>query len=277
MKKLFITTFLLASLHTQSIAQVYLKLGFGQGFTAAGQTAVFEEPYNGTISYSQSTNKLSTFKVKNASFGSGSYLRGAVGYMFGKHVGAELGIQVALASKKWVGVQSFPLDGNTYDDISHSMYAKSGFILDPSIVLQTGNDFNLYTRIGLILPMSINVNDDFSDRRSDMLHTDQVFRGTYEYKTMFSLGYNAALGFSLHLVKGVSIWAEGYMNSLSLDIKERKLTRLEYNSQDVLAQQSASVKDLKFSKSSGTTSGALYTYSVPFSSVGFRVGLSVSF
>lgn len=276
MKKLLITATLLASLYNQSAAQVYYKLGFGQGFTSAGQTAVFEEPYNGTVSYNQSTNKLATFKVKNASFGSGTYLRGAVGYMFGRHVGAELGAQIGLAPKKYVGSQGFPLDGNTYDNISHTMYAKSGFILDPSLVLQTGNDFNLYTRIGLILPMALNINDDFSDRRSNMINADEVFTGRYEYKTMFSIGYNAALGFSLHLVKSLNIWAEGYMNSLSLDIKERKLTRLEYNSQDVLAQQSADVKDVKFSKSSGVTSGLLYTYSVPFSSVGFRVGLSVS-
>jgi len=258
------------------MAQVYYKLGFGQGFTSAGQTAIFDQPYQGTISYDQGTGKLSTFNVKNVSFGAGTHAVISVGDMFGKHVGGELSALIGIAPKKFKGTESFPYDANVYENAGHTMYAHSGLIINPSIVLQTANDFNLYTRIGLLLPLAINVNDDFSQRYSQMVSADQVYTGRFEYKTMFGLGYSAALGFSLNLVSHVNLWAEGYMNSLSLDVKEAKLTKLEYNSRDILNQQSASAKDIKYSKKSDASASSRFTFSIPFSSVGFRVGLSVS-
>jgi hypothetical protein len=145
--------------------------------------------------------------------------------------------------------------------------ANSPFFLMPSLVLQTGDQVKIYSRLGLALPLSAGITQEqmlTNAPGTGALVTDDF---TWQLKTSFSLGFTAAAGAKYQISDKISIWGELNFLSMSLYAKEQDLKSWSVSSQgttqNVPLSYYTNAQVIKFSKTAvlDSTFSSIPTYS----------------
>ena len=255
----------------------YGRVGIGYAFAQNGQTmSAYETPYNGNLHYvnNGSSSTLGDFEVKKASFNTGVHAIVAGGYMFDHHLGLELAGQFNIAPYSYTSNSYNYLTGGYNANINILSKAKLPIMIIPSFVLQSGEQgLNIYTRIGLVLPVNTKVEKSY---RVDYLAGGPNGINNKEYtleeSSKFTVGYTGALGLSYKTNK-VKFWAELNVMSLSVELKEQKVTAFANEGHPVPLQY-VTPGTIEYMQSGTYSKNAEPTYSVPFSYVGGIVGLA---
>lgn len=245
----------------------YARIGVGYALPLAGQTgdASHYGFYNG--SFTQTASQYN-FDAKKASFGAGLWGYVAGGCMFSKHIGIDISLHVGLASKKYT---------NEYDDQSATpatyttnvQYANFPVIFNPSLVVASGGDVNVYARFGVAIPMSSKIKDEetivYDNGPAAAQSTDNLVITT---KSNFSLGLTSAAGINI-IINGVTVFAE--VNTLSMSLYAQESTLTSYNRNGINLLPRVTNTKINFSyNGSGQP-----VYAVPFSYVGFSAGITL--
>jgi len=191
-----------------------------------GQTNLMV-PDTSTISEMQAVGTL----------GGGTNFGLTVGYMFGEHIGVELGVNYTIGTE----VTMAEIQGATYNAYHR---AKSvNLKLMPAIVLSAGpgHKVNPYARMGIVIPVTgvlksdILINDDEGRLAGLLLTPDepnpapiQGFTSDISAKAesfgAFSLGGHAAFGINLGLNDNLGIFGEVEMIMLAVQAKKTIFT-----------------------------------------------------
>jgi opacity protein-like surface antigen len=219
MKKICLVALLLTSFITRSSAQdFYLKAGAGYAFAMPGQKLdEYGNVLNGTLSYSGNS---STSSIRSASFSSGVQGTIGCGLMLSKNIGIELNSNINLAPRNYTAKKTGQTNNNGDYTYIAERKANNLVVFLPSLLLQTANNtWNLYTRMGLALPVNTGIK----------LHESYLYRsGTanqyyWNITNYFSLGFSAAAGVTMKINETISLYGEAGMLSLSILRKERDL------------------------------------------------------
>jgi hypothetical protein len=276
MKRLVFTCTLFAAAMAANAQKLYLKAGGGYMLPVGGQTIdVNGWPLNGEIGYNAATWEISSFNVKAASFAAGTQLNAGIGLMVSDHVGFELNGMLGLKSKVFSGTAGYPIDAYRYRSEKYSLKAEMPVLLNPSLVLKTGNKVSLYSRIGLLLPVACKMEGSFEGTYNVLGSLPGKYSGVQEYKTKMTLGTSGSIGMSVELVPDVNLWLEASFSSLSIYVKEKTYIEYEENGINSLDKIPAENRVVSFDASS-SSSVSRPTYTLPFSSAGFSAGLSLS-
>ncbi len=272
---LFISSGLCAqnvSNNTPAKSYGYLRIGLGHNIPVAGQrTGYINIPYNGTIV--NGNNGPLSFNVKSASFSAGTNGNIALGAIFKKNIGFEVNTSFVFSGTKYAGY----LENNriSYSSKERYSYRKiNNLFVNPAIVFETGRDFRVYVRTGIILPVISRIEADFYyDEVNNGRQT--IIYGSEKIKHSFNIGISGAIGFKAKLVDGVMFSFETNYNSLTLDIKSVELTSLFYNNQNVFGYVTNTTQ--QYSSNSKKASSSNPTVTHPYSSAGLNMGLEFSF
>ena len=281
MKKLIGTIALLAMSMTSMNAQengLYLSLNSGYNFAAGTQKgAVSNSSTVGTGS-----NTVSTTENIALSYGKGLNVGGAIGYMFNKNVGAELGFDYLIGGKT-SGTTNNTSTGSvtkTDNDFSAKMLQ-----IVPSLVIAAGMEgVNPYAKFGFVIGSAkITENETKVQTSGGITGTTEL---TTETETNTGFGFKGAVGAMFTVNPNISIFAELTSINMSQSLKSSTITKATFNGADVLATGNTSQKETVYEDTLTTNSSAPATpnspsraaaVSVPFSSFGINVGLKYSF
>jgi len=277
MKK--ICCFILSSLATIHVAtaQFYFKAGLGYAIPQSGQTMDgTATPYNGTMTIN--SNALTqTYSIKSASFSAGAHGFLGIGYLISNHAGIELHGDFGLSTKKYTFTINNVMLNGVESNVNIEQKAKGLFILSPSLVLQTGGEsVNLYTRIGVALPINSKINANQIQSNLPGTGAPSVYNFGLQVTNSFSPGFSAAAGVRYKLSDKISIWGELSVLSLNLYIKESALKSFTYNGRSQNLSYVTSPHVVKYSKNVivDSNQASLPTYTQPFSNAGLNVGIS---
>src|ERR1043165_7095180 len=127
------------------------------GFTSTGNPYPYVTPYNFNGSITEGTATGGTtyaHDIKNGSLSAGFGATIAGGYMFTRHIGIEIGVNLGLAMKKYEFVYTSPTSINDYTETT-TTYAKMPVLILPSLVFATGNTaLEGYARAGFAIPVA---------------------------------------------------------------------------------------------------------------------------
>lgn len=204
----------------------YIKGGLGYAAPFASNTiAAYGAAVNATgelyIDMLTGQGKLDVFNVKPLSYSTGLSATVGLGYQLSPFVSLELNMNQGIANKKYlqeVHVFGDSLGVRTYSGVfKMTTYAQHLCFAIPSIVLQTPGSYSGgYTRFGLVIPVS-----DVIVVEEDNTYPGMHNKNSTTYSTRFSIGYNAALGFSYKLNDRFSIWSEASIISYSPYLKDQ--------------------------------------------------------
>lgn len=290
MKK--IVPFLIAAslLSGEAMAQgFYFNAGLGYAMPHAGETTYnTPTPYNGnTNGYSGTSTNTSysqAFSLNSASFATGMKAALGFGYMFSEHVGLQLDASFSLSNIAYTyadrNVAFYNSTGNKLmGDLTTTQTANSPFFLMPSLVLQSGGEkFNLYSRMGIALPISskISLSQDINIPPSSGSPLHDIY--TWDITSSFSLGLTGALGVKYKINDRLSVWGEISMLSMSLYTKEMNLTGITSNGVRYSPSSYNGVQKITFSKTAtiDTNYDSSPAYAQPFSNIGINFGVCFS-
>jgi len=254
----------------------YGRVGIGYAFRQDGQTMnAYGQPYSGAGNYTinGTSSTLTDYSFKKVSFNAGTHLTLAAGYMFDKHVGIELAGQFNISAGRYTYNANGHLSGGYAANSSYTDNAKLPVMIIPGLVLQTGEEgFNLYTRLGIVLPVNTKIEEE--------VRTDYIAGGpnginnkeyALEESSKFTVGYTGALGLSYKTGK-IKIWAELNAMSLSVELKEQKVTAFANDGHPVPLQY-VTPGTIEYMQSGTYGKNAEPTYSVPFSYIGGMAGI----
>jgi len=302
MKKAFISLLALTLFASYGHAQeksprkstsFFLRVGGGYALSQSGQSTVDGVYLDGSSSYSPSYSgqqlqfESETFDIKKGSFGTGLKAVVAGGVMLHKNLGLELAVGIGIGSKKYTYDYARNESGSsptyTYKTTyKGTMYQKNAIHLMPSVILQTGGEkVNVYSRIGVALPVSGKL---ISERAYTMSSSNNPTTNgqeeVYEIKTRFTVGMQGALGVQLFIGQKAGFFVEANGVSMTADAKSAKLTKAMSNGTDYLPLLDVSTKNIEYEKSGTITSASdpgqpskAATFSIPYSNIGFGLGL----
>ncbi len=280
MKKTIVTLLAFLSLSAAARAQgFYFRAGLGYAVPMAGQSIDGEGAViSGSVTRS---TYLTNFSSKNASFAAGLHGGVGLGYLFSKNIGVQLDVDANIAAKSY----SF-LQPNVYIDLGAGpilsnytikQQADLPILLTPKLALQTGGEkLNIYTNIGPAIPIIAHVLED--EIIDYLVGSPTSYTFTSTVKMRFSVGISGAAGVQYKINKKVSIWGEVSMLSMSLYKKQADLTGFQVNGQNQSLSSVGGATTIYYVKngSMDTNRTTRPSYSVPFSNVGFNVGLRVA-
>lgn len=268
----------------------YFRAGLGYAAPLAGQSMYDTPiPYNGfPTGYSGTRNNVNgtqVYSIKSASFSSGMQGVLGFGYMVNGHVGVQLDGLLGIGPTRYTfndnNVTLNLTGGGTLPgNISTTQKANTPFILIPSLVLQTGDTWKIYSRLGIALPLSTSLTQDqvVSNAPGTGIITYENY--SWQIKSNFSLGFAAAAGLRYKLNDRASVWGEISMLSLSVFAKEQDLKSWTETQQGasqsypVSAYGPGSTIRLGKTATVDTTLSNFPTYSIPFSHVGIQFGVT---
>lgn len=253
----------------------YFKAGLGYAFN-----------HGGTIGYAGSsdiTNAQFVVTRKPTSFSAGAYANLYGGVMIGKHVGAELGLNMAVANKKYSYTeQVYATATNSVPNNFQSTYTTRGYglvLVSPALIMQTGGEkMNLYTRLGVSVPVMNNL--EISSTHYPISNSRLNVVELFTMRT--AVGFNGAAGVSIPAGKFMDIWCEVNMLSLTTYLKESEITSFRVNGQEGV--QSLTENDRRtlyvFSDSSPLPRSASQpevsiTEAMNYNNVGLAIGLTI--
>lgn len=301
MKRTFISSALLlfcalhvAAQHTNpgKSKKCYIRLGLGYTMPHSGQTEMGGLGINGSTTVTStyaSSNEISSSTrndLKRASFGSGVNGVAALGVTLHRNIAIELGIGIGIAPQKYKYSykETATSTAPTYTDIfsvQSTKYQKTPVFILPAIVLQTdGEKVNVYSRLGVVLPVAGKLMDE---RKYTQDNSGSPFTGaqeeTYEIKTRFAVGFHGALGIQWNLDRNFALFAEVNGMSMNAYAKKATLTRLTIGGVDYLSQASMAQKETEFEFSEEELNTApsnapskAKTFAIPYSNIGVGIG-----
>ena len=279
-RTIIILSLFIAGIINIKAQNLYYGFGGGYGF------AVAKGDYQNTVttSYASGTESIE-YTNKTYSYGKGVNLSVFLGYMFTKHIGAELNIDYLYGSKYQINAVYNP--SNQSDE--KNRYGKM-LRLIPEIKFTEGEKrFRPYVKAGLIigvLPIIIENEESKYTTGPGPLSLNTDLTQTRKYTGGISPGFHGAIGTDIVLDNRTVLFAEvsGYFQSYSP--KKCKLTAYTQGGQNGLGGMSLGEIETDYSSTyTPPNSSARPDYSqpskglkftTPFSSVGFIIGLRIN-
>lgn len=239
-KSLFIIPICLLLVNTMNAQGSYVNLNVGYAFCMSPATSFIQNyDYN---------DHSSTQEQIYLSLGKGLNFGGAFGYMFNKHIGAELGLSYLLGGKT---------EGQSYYDMEvykgNSRYSLSAnmFRFIPSIVVAAGtNKVNPYAKFGLV----VGIGSVISEYESNITEIDyatgnemtNVGEHTIKMNGGVAIGINGAVGALFELSEKISMYGE--LNAINMSYAPTKGEVIEsiLNGEDNLPNMSTRGKEIEY-------------------------------
>lgn len=207
------------------------------------------------------------------SYGKGVHAGLAVGYMFNKHIGAELGISYLFGDD--IEYRSEYKDVKTTVDFSSKINMLQ---INPSVVFTTGSEVvSPYARLGVLIGTSAKVSTKAESSTDNYSFEDELRKG-------IALGGSAALGINYNLSNKVSLFAEAEYRGMSYTPDEREVTRIVDQGKDVAVSTvyDSPVQTLQDNANNGIAFNNFKKsarMSTPFSvsSLGLNIGVAYKF
>lgn len=277
-RRSFLAVFLVLLLHSVPVsAQWYGRLGGGYAGQAGkdhikGFAVSFSSQLLGPLpeGFIENNNVNQGYRYKTGSYGQGLNVHAGVGYMFGKHVGAELEVGYAISDQ--IKSKFRRMNNNVVIlAFNPELRAKTVFIT-PSLVLSagTGTIINPYARMGLLLGLPKVENSDLI-----LIQVQKVDYKGYYYGGLMT-GFSGALGLSADLSKHIAVYGEVRMTAASYRPKKWKVEVLKFGN----ASYKLEGKELELKKrvtGQDDPDQVQQTFSNPFGSVGFNTGVLFKF
>jgi hypothetical protein len=225
---------------------------------------------NNITNYSETATSHSYDKVR-LSFGKGISIGGAIGYMFNKNMGAELGLSYLIGGKT----------KSTYvytDDTENVTYYGKMLKINPSFIFTAGAEkFNPYAKLGMVVGFcSIN------RENTENYTTGDVSVINYKWSGGMALGFYSAIGATYKLNNNLSLFGELNLISLSYAPEKMEITKATQNGTDVLPGMTTYEKEVDFVDNYTVNMVPDYTkpnkavkINFPFGSIGFNVGIRI--
>lgn len=260
---LFIFTMFLFIANNSNAQGTYINLNLGYATCMSSGTM---EGLNNSSSGQNST----TIEQIYYSLGKGVNFGGTFGYMFNKHVGAELGLSYLLGAK--TKAKDEYNSGSADYSISSNMFR---FI--PSVVVAAGSEgVNPYAKFGLVIGIG-----------SVLFDLEDKYNGDVEIRKMklnggAAFGINGAIGAIFELSESISLYGELNAINMSYSPKKGELTEASYNGIDVLPGLTTSDKEVEFvdeltynytSPPPDSQPSQELKYKLPFGSFGINFGV----
>jgi outer membrane protein W len=280
MKKLFFTSLTLSFCVSAAQAQnIYIRGALGFAIANAGQTVDDGgSPYSGSLAFVSINNgastALSSFQMKSVSFNTGIQGSVALGYMFTKNVGVELGTDIGLAHIEHEGNVTGPSSTAGYTfSLFYSQYVKNPVILTPALCLQAGGKkINIYTRAGIAAPLRARIITEIGQITTAVgTNASRSANATFNTTTSFSLGLSGAAGVKYAVNPRLQLGLEISGVSLSLYPNEVTYTSYSENGVDLFSRLPEHIRRRSYGKTGSTN--ILPAYSIPFSNVALRAGV----
>ena len=166
MKKSASLLFLLLIISYHVIGQgFYISAGLGNAFVSGGSIAnIYGYPNSGNIDFGTNNTIINSYDVKKVSYAAGIQSNIALGYMLNEHIGFELSITNGLIPKKYTSRATGEYIDSYYVNRTFTQNAINPVYLTPSIFFQnTFNKINVYGKVGIVLPLSRNLNLEETD------------------------------------------------------------------------------------------------------------------
>ncbi|NNC94905.1 MAG: outer membrane beta-barrel protein [Chitinophagales bacterium] len=264
----------------------YLQFNAGYGISISPQN-MSDYPfyfYNYTEVFNE-TEDYEKYELVDVSLGKGFAAGGAFGYMFSKHIGAELGFSYLYGTKTTAEITY--RYGTEYRYLMESNLYSRMFRLNPSIIVASGLEkVNPYARFGMVFGFGkalLEVDDS-----DTYLGETDTYHSKFEMKNGVGIGVTAGVGAMFSLNDQMSLFTEINMISMSYSPKKGEIVELSYNGEDHLSELSTSEKEVEFVKE------IIYDYEnpdpydedkpseelqfkIPYSSIGLNVGWRFSF
>jgi len=249
---------------------IYIKINAGYGLKMSSQSVNYFNFTNYTID-TASNNR----EQVNTSLGKGFAFEGAVGYMFNKNIGAELGVSYLLGAKTKTKQKLYGSERN--NSLSANLLR-----INPSIVITCGFEkINPYAKLGLVVGFGkIFYEDDYTSAGGVVITEKMELNGGV------SFGLNAGVGVIFNISKIISLFGEINMVNLSYSPTKGKLTESILDGQDRLPDMTTSEKEVEFVDSFNADPNTPYSHTdprqelkekFPFGSVGLNIGLRIGF
>jgi hypothetical protein len=226
-----------------------------------------------TINDFTETATTYTYNLKSLSFGQGINLGGAIGFMFNKNMGAELGLSYLIGGKT-KSTDSY------IDRAENSTYYGKMLKFNPSFIFTGGaGKFNPYAKMGLVIGFG-SFNHDYSVN----YNTGNVYITNYKWSGGIALGFSSALGAMYKLNNNLSLFGELNLISLSYSPEKMIVTKATDNGIDVLSSMTTYDKETDFVDSYTVSSTApvdttkprqIIKVPFPFGSFGFNFGIRI--
>lgn len=271
----FISSLVLA-ISAQAQVSIYISANYG--------IPVGGEALGSIVDYQSSNSYLEEALVR--SYGQGIQGQAGIKYMLSQLVGAD--VQLGLLKNEFLS-NSYEDD----DDLETTRYKTSQLSLRPGLVIETpGDGMKLYSRFGLVIPISTNIVEVTEDIQKDYFYNNGEYRDRTisleaEWKTSLSVGFQGSVGVIVP-VGAVQIFAEANVQSLTLRAASRSIVFYEDDGDDQLREIPTSTKEVLFMREITEDSNREYNSnfdsddpseevapSLPFSNAGISVGLVI--
>lgn len=292
MNKLFLPIIALVFSTSINAQQFYFRGGVGytiahggvaQSTVSNNTSSVF--PIHGSFSSTQipGTDAIS-FDLKRNSFSAGVQGVLAVGAMFSKNIGVDMAVNLGLATPN--------MESSVYLEspelrqwLITTQKADMPVFITPSLVIQsdTGSRITAYARGGIVLPAKAGMTQSVGYTRDRFNIADSTWvRSTADWTEDFSMRFNpgvsGSIGMKYKTKKGAMLWAELYLLSMNLYLRQSELTSYDENGVSRLGSltQDQKITDYEFKANTSGNSNTAPTYHLPYSNFGIHVGVMVN-
>jgi opacity protein-like surface antigen len=267
MKKIFIILAICFFVNQLSAQKLYFTINGGYALES-NKTNIAGEYLFYNLTATSATYERT--EIISFSLGKGVNFGGAVGYMFHKNIGAELGVNYLIGAETTGKGTSY-----TGDFFSRGYKAKM-LLFKPSLVISAGFEkINPYAKFGLLMSTgSITRQSDSKNGANTSEQTSKIDGG-------IGIGFTASAGISYGITPKIAIIGELNYNGLTYSPKKEQLTASKRNGVDILNTLTTSQKETEFTDTfidDGTPSdpnkpSKNYFQNLPLSSLGFNIGL----
>jgi hypothetical protein len=279
MKQLVITVLFLCTMQTLQAQMngLYFKAGAGYAFALGAQlsdnTGV---PYAGSITYMKyNYPTITSYDATKVSFASGAQVYLTAGYMVNNHIGIELhtNIMPAPATNDVYMYNAYNPAGSDVMNAHITRQLSMPFLITPSLLYSTGGNkaFSYYARGGVVLPVYVKMTED-DQYYNPLTGADEDVKK--ETKMKFGIGFSGAMGLRYSFSPQLSVWGECSIMALSLYPNETTITEHTVNGDPANPKLFPIVGSvIKYNTTGAYSTTTLPAYALPFSNVGFNVGV----
>ncbi len=273
MKPALLILYLLIGTTTSSAQKLYVRTNLSYALPAfSPPLKINGYPYT---SYPTPDPARQVLHRKNASHGAGWTGELHAGYFFNNSIGINLGWHRQIQRVVYKEQATFGIQGQQLDIRQYAMNAQ---FLSISIALKDPEYLKyIFIHGGAILPV-----------RSSVITESQTSPGTPGPESFssgimsmyFGIGLHGAIGIDYPLTKNLCVSAGISAISLSLWTKEKKMESYTINSEDRLNLIDSKYQIINYQKNYAQAPGSggsdiFPSYQVPFSNLGFRIGLLI--
>jgi len=279
MKQLVATLLLLCSMQRlqAQMTGLYVKAGVGYAFALGAQlsdnTGV---PYSGSITYMKyNYPTVSSYDASKVSFAAGAQVYLTAGYMVNNNIGIALqtDLMPAPATNDVYLYNAYNPAGSDVMNAHISRQLSMPFLITPSLLFSTGGNkaFSYYARGGVVLPVYVKMTED-DQYYNPITGADEDVKK--ETKMKFGIGFSGAMGLRYSFSPQLSVWGEGNIMSLSLYPNKTTITDHTVNGDPANPKLTPIVGSvITYNTTGAYGTASLPAYALPFSHVGFNVGV----